>query len=360
MPAHPPAALPVQVASPPVSPTTVHAQPGWYYAQNKIKNGPVSSVQLQQLAKSGRLSPADMVLQQGTSRWLPAQEVPGLFPSVPAAKAPAPHPNGAVPAPSKPPAAAPAAPSGGWHYAKGKQKHGPIAQELFEQLAATGQLLREDMVLAAGSSKWQPAGSIDGLFPSVSVAELAGLSGPSAPELAKLPARPRPASPQACPHCKGTAYCGRYWDADGLLTRGPVCEKCKEKSGLASGQDVDKVTCAICQGKGFVSPGEESPERSYRRDAVAWRLRALAASDSGRYEEAIAAYNEALLLAPDFADAYHERGWAYMAVGEMDLAEADLAEAARLAPRYAEPADTSAPAEETQPSGWLPRLFRRG
>jgi tetratricopeptide (TPR) repeat protein len=352
----PPLALPALApASSPISSPTPRSLPGWYYAQNKKKNGPVSTVELQDLAKSGRLSPADMVLQEGTNRWRPAQEVPGLFPSVPATNAAA---NGAMPCASRP-VAAPAEPASSWHYAKGKQKHGPISRDLLEQLATTGQLLREDMVLATGSGKWQPAGSIAGLFPSVSVDELVGVGGPIAAELPKLPARPRPASPHACPHCKGTAYCGRYWDADGLLARGPVCEKCKEKSGLASCQDVDKVTCAICQGKGFVSQDEESPERTYRRDAVAWRLRALAASDSGRYEEAIAAYSEALLLAPDFAEAYYERGWAYMAVGEAELAKADLAEAARLAPQYAEPADPSLPPQHAKRSGWLPRLFRR-
>jgi hypothetical protein len=254
---------------------------------------------------------------------------------------------------------APVKPASGWHYAKGKKKHGPIPRSLLDQLAATGQLQREDMVLPEGSSKWQVAETIADLFPSVSVDELTSLIGPVAAELPKLPPRPRPSSPNACPHCKGTAYCGRYWDADGLLSRGPVCVNCKDKSGLSPGQEVDKVACAVCQGKGFVSRDQASSEPSYRRAAVAWRLRGLAASDSGRYEEAITAYNEAILLAADFADAYYERGWAYMAVGDASRAEADLAEAARLAPQY-DPAAASAPAESEKPATWVPRLFRRG
>jgi tetratricopeptide (TPR) repeat protein len=315
------------------------AAPGWYYAQNKKKHGPVTRAQLQRLASSGQLGPSDMVLQEGTSKWLAAGLIPELF----AASQPA--ANGAPPAKL----------SGGWHYAKNKKKHGPVSWPLLEQLAATGQLLREDMVLPEGGKKWVLAGSIDNLFPSVSVEELMGATGAVVAELPKLPLRPRPTSPRACPHCQGTAYCGRSWDADGLLMRGPVCGKCKEKSGLASGQNADKVTCAVCAGKGFTASEEEL---DFRRDAVAWRMRALAASDSGRYEEAIAAYNEAIRLAPDFADAYYERGWAYMAAGASDLADADLAEAARLSPRYATQEPSAGP-EAAKSSSWLPRLFGR-
>jgi hypothetical protein len=319
------------------------AGPGWYYAQNKKKQGPVTRTQLQRLAASGQLGPSDMVLQEGTSKWLAAGLIPELFAGSQPATA-----NGSPPA----------MPSAGWHYAKNKKKHGPVSWPLLEQLAATGQLLREDMVLPEGGKKWVLAGSIDNLFPSVSVEELMGATGAAVTELPKLPLRPRSTSPHACPHCQGTAYCGRSWDADGLLMRGPVCARCKEKSGLAPGQSADKVTCAVCAGKGFTASEEDAPERDFRRDAVAWRLRALAASDSGRYEEAIAAYNEAIRLAPDFADAYYERGWAYMAAGAGDLADADLAEAARLSRRYATQDSAPAP-QETNISRWLPRLFGR-
>ena len=59
------------------------AEPGWYYAHNKQKHGPVPRKQLQQLAAAGQLQPADMVLQDGTKTWLPASAVPGLFASTP-------------------------------------------------------------------------------------------------------------------------------------------------------------------------------------------------------------------------------------------------------------------------------------
>lgn len=312
--------------------------------------------QLQRLAAGGQLHAQDMLLQEGTQKWLPASSVAGVFPPRPKGAGPPPA-NGAVaqPAPAKPPSGA------GWHYAKGKKRVGPIARTLLEQLAATGQLLREDMVLPEGGSKWVSASSIDGLFPSVSVEELAGLFPAAAQEQPKLAKRTRATSTRACPHCKGTAYCGRHWDADGLLGRGPVCARCREKSGIGPAQQADKVTCSVCAGKGFAVADDEGAEPSHRRDATAWRLRALAFSDSGKYEQAITAYNEAIRLEPDYADAYYERGWAYMAVGETELGEADLTEAARLEPRYAGSSDSppDAAAEQQKSSGWLPRLFRR-
>jgi tetratricopeptide (TPR) repeat protein len=61
-----------------VQPVTV-AEPGWFYARNRQKVGPVSREQLQQLAASGQLKPDDMVLQEGSRNWVPARSVPGVF-----------------------------------------------------------------------------------------------------------------------------------------------------------------------------------------------------------------------------------------------------------------------------------------
>src|SRR5687768_9146836 len=57
----------------------------WYYAADRKKCGPVSLAQLQGLAAEGRLTPADMVLQDGMTRWQPASSVTGLFPVAPPA-----------------------------------------------------------------------------------------------------------------------------------------------------------------------------------------------------------------------------------------------------------------------------------
>lgn len=52
---------------------------GWYYVQDRKKVGPVLLAQLQELARSGRLQPSDMVLQDGAKQWVPAHSVNGLF-----------------------------------------------------------------------------------------------------------------------------------------------------------------------------------------------------------------------------------------------------------------------------------------
>jgi hypothetical protein len=57
----------------------------WYYAKNKQKVGPVTEAQLQELVRSGELSPTDMVWKQGMAKWQPAGAVDGLLPQSPPA-----------------------------------------------------------------------------------------------------------------------------------------------------------------------------------------------------------------------------------------------------------------------------------
>src|SRR5690349_15412706 len=51
----------------------------WYYANGTQKLGPLSLAELQQLARSGRIQPASMVLREGSDQWLPASSVSGIF-----------------------------------------------------------------------------------------------------------------------------------------------------------------------------------------------------------------------------------------------------------------------------------------
>lgn len=51
----------------------------WFYVADRKKMGPVPFAQLQSLAAAGRLKPADMVLQGGTTKWAAAETVPNLF-----------------------------------------------------------------------------------------------------------------------------------------------------------------------------------------------------------------------------------------------------------------------------------------
>ncbi len=68
-------------------------------------------------------------------------------------------------------------------------------------------------------------------------------------------------------------------------------------------------------------------------DDVARRLRAaLAAQQSGRVADAIAAYDEVIAVRPDLFDAWHMRGVARFQRLEFDLAERDIRRALEIAP----------------------------
>ena len=78
----------------------------WYYVVNGTQTGPVTLAALKEAAAAKKLSPVDLVWQEGTSDWVPASTVAGLFPAAP--PAPPPHPTYAL-ASSPPPASTPVA-----------------------------------------------------------------------------------------------------------------------------------------------------------------------------------------------------------------------------------------------------------
>ena len=51
-----------------------------------------------------------------------------------------------------------------WHYARGKEKVGPVTAAQLKQLVRSGELTRNDMVWKEGMAKWTPAGQVKGLF----------------------------------------------------------------------------------------------------------------------------------------------------------------------------------------------------
>src|SRR5262249_44277409 len=59
------------------TPSTDDSQPTtvWYYARNRVKYGPYRFDQLQEIARLGNITPADMVLQEGSRRWVPASSL---------------------------------------------------------------------------------------------------------------------------------------------------------------------------------------------------------------------------------------------------------------------------------------------
>ena len=64
--------------------------PRWFYAKDKKKQGPVSTEELRTLLSRGSLQPTDMILQEGSTRWMPASTL--LQPPPSAAPRPATQP----------------------------------------------------------------------------------------------------------------------------------------------------------------------------------------------------------------------------------------------------------------------------
>lgn len=51
-----------------------------------------------------------------------------------------------------------------WYYARNGQRFGPVADEQLKELAASGKVLRSDVVWTTGMTHWVPANSIKDLF----------------------------------------------------------------------------------------------------------------------------------------------------------------------------------------------------
>lgn len=51
----------------------------WYYGRGGATVGPVSALDLKQLASSGQLAPTDLVWKEGMRDWVPAEQLKGLF-----------------------------------------------------------------------------------------------------------------------------------------------------------------------------------------------------------------------------------------------------------------------------------------
>lgn len=62
--------------------------------------------------------------------------------------------------------------------------------------------------------------------------------------------------------------------------------------------------------------------------------RGLAFYRNGDFDQAIAAYSEAIRRRPAFAEAYYERGLTHVQMGDLDAAIADYTDAIRLRPEY--------------------------
>src|SRR5262247_2962997 len=91
------------------------------------------------------------------------------------------------------------------------------------------------------------------------------------------------------------------------------------------GDDPDRSIAActrIIQGRG----------KTAKDSAIAHHRRGFAYKSKGDFDRAIADLNEAIRLDPKYADAYYGRGLTYGNKGDLDRAIADYSEAIRLAP----------------------------
>ncbi len=75
--------------------------------------------------------------------------------------------------------------------------------------------------------------------------------------------------------------------------------------------------------------------RLYAQDANSLVDRGNAWEDKGDHDKAIAYYNEAIRLAPNYWRAYNERGNAWASKSEFDKAIADYNQAVKLQPKEA-------------------------
>ncbi|MBK4731306.1 tetratricopeptide repeat protein [Oxynema sp. CENA135] len=87
-------------------------------------------------------------------------------------------------------------------------------------------------------------------------------------------------------------------------------------------------------GEKVAEPGEKvaEPEGKEKDEAEVWFARGNAQRNLGQYEGAIASFNEAIRLRPDFPEAYNNRGNAQAMLGQYEGAIASYNEAIRLRP----------------------------
>jgi hypothetical protein len=74
---------PAQAVPPPPPMAPQPAAAAWYFSHNGERHGPVTSSELQRLARTGALTQQDHVWKEGMKDWAPATKVQGLFSSTP-------------------------------------------------------------------------------------------------------------------------------------------------------------------------------------------------------------------------------------------------------------------------------------
>ncbi len=100
-------------------------------------------------------------------------------------------------------------------------------------------------------------------------------------------------------------------------------EQFKEGNYLANrGHHIEAIKC-------FLVTVKHNPEH-----AMAWNNIGVAKLCLSKPDEAVIAFEKALVIDPDYRDALHNRALAYSDVGELDSAMADLNRAISLDPKH--------------------------
>jgi tetratricopeptide (TPR) repeat protein len=128
------------------------------------------------------------------------------------------------------------------------------------------------------------------------------------------------------------------------ITQKQIAQRMQEDLSMAekpAAEMVDAIARALRGNRGKVGIGDaERPRigenRSARKNAAdeagAFNRRGIAYARKGDFDRAIADYDEALRIKPDYAEALKNRGIAYEKKGDFDRAIADYDEALRIKP----------------------------
>ena len=107
-----------------------------------------------------------------------------------------------------------------------------------------------------------------------------------------------------------------------MITAGPATTWADDKSDCRNGKDVDvriKACSALIQ--------------TDAKDATAYHNRGLALQSKGDLDKAMADYDQAITLKPDYASAYDSRARIFVVKGDYTRAVADVTKAGELAPK---------------------------
>lgn len=129
----------------------------WYVGQGGERKGPFTSEEVAALVIRGEVAPADLAWREGMAEWSPVGQIPELQPPAPEA-APALE---IAPEPPEPKEEA------AWYIGRGAQQLGPFTTSRLREMAARGEVTRNDMVWKEGMANWQPASAIPELAGSL-------------------------------------------------------------------------------------------------------------------------------------------------------------------------------------------------